>query len=381
MKAIKNGLIFIDDMFVENKILVFDKNIVDLVNENDFEKYQKDISEVIDAKGCYILPGFIDTHIHGYGGHDVMDSNKQSIIEIRNAIIKNGVTSFLPTTITASTEDLETVLNNVRDLKANENTGAKILGVHLEGPYINVEKKGAQNENFVVLPNVDFVKKHKDILKIVTIAPEVEGALDLIKDYSKEVNFQIGHTMATFDETNKAIKAGAKGFTHTFNAMTGIHHRDLGAAGACLLSDDAYAEIICDNIHLTKDMYNFVIKNKGTEKVLLVTDCICAGGLKDGEYSLGDLKVILKDGACRLVDGTLAGSVLNLNIALKNVVENSSNSLEESIKMVTINQATYLGLEETIGKLNKGYSSDIIIMNRDYEVQKTFVDGGCVYEI
>ncbi len=381
MKAIKSGVLFVNDEFIEGYVLVFDEKIMDLVSEDCFEKYQTDVSEVIDAKGCYVLPGFIDTHIHGYGGRDVMDNNKQSILEIKQAIVKNGVTSFLPTTLTADICELESVLNIVREVKENEKAGAKILGVHLEGPYINIEKKGAQNEKFVALPNVDFVEQNKDILKVITLAPEIDGALDLIKKFSENINFQVGHTMATFEEANNAIKAGAKGFTHTFNAMTGIHHRDLGAAGACLMSDDTYAEMICDNIHLTKDLYNFIIKNKGVEKVVLVTDCMCAGGLKDGEYNLGGLKTIVKEGACRLEDGTLAGSVLDLNHALKNVVENSNKNLEECVKMVTINQATYLGLENIIGKLNKGYRSDIVIMNNNYEIQKTFVDGECVYEI
>ncbi len=381
MKAIKSGVLFVNDEFVEGYVIVFNENIMDLVKEDCFEKYLDDVTEVIDAKGCYVLPGFIDTHIHGYGGCDVMDNNKQSIVNIKQAIVKNGVTSFLPTTLTAGAEELESVLSILRDLKQNHKNGAKILGVHLEGPYINIEKKGAQNEKYVSLPDYDFVKRNQDILKVITLAPEIEGALELINEFSEIINFQVGHTMATFEEVNKAIKAGAKGFTHTFNAMTGIHHRDLGAAGACLMCDDTYAEMICDNIHLTKDLYNFIIKNKGVEKVLLVTDCMCAGGLKDGEYHLGGLKTIVKDKACRLEDGTLAGSVLDLNNALKNVVENSDKTLEECIKMVTINQATYLGVEEIIGKLNIGYSSDIVIMDSDFKVQKTFVDGECVYEI
>ncbi len=381
MKAIVNGIILKDNKFLENFIILFDKQIVDIIGIDDYIKIKSDINEEYDAKGNYVLPGFIDQHIHGFGGYDVMDNKEESIIEIKKALVKNGVTSFLPTTITASRDELQKVCDIVEKVKISNEVGAKIIGVHLEGPYINIKKKGAQNEKYIVSPDFEFIEKNKDILKIVTFAPEIEDSLELVQKYSEFIKFQIGHTDATYEEANRAVEAGAKGFTHTFNAMTGIHHRDLGAVGSCFLNDDVYAEIVCDNIHLNKDLYNLVIKNKGINKVLLVTDCISAGGLNDGEYSLGGLKVFLKDGACRLEDGVLAGSVLKLNNALKNIVENSKEDLINCLKMVTENQAKYLGLENEIGKIEKGYCSDIVIMDKYYEIQKTFVDGECCYEI
>ncbi len=381
MKAIINGLILKDDILIENSVLLFDDKIIDIVDKEQYKTYKNDVSDEFDAKGNYVLAGFIDQHIHGYGGYDVMDNSEQSILEIKKSLVKNGVTSFLPTTLTAPKETLNSVCDKVRKLKNQHSSGAKIIGIHLEGPFINESKKGAQNEKYIVSPDYDFVKENKDILKIVTLAPEIEGNLKLIETFKDDINFQIGHTNATFDEAQKGLDAGAKGFTHTFNAMTGIHHRDLGAVGCCLMDDKAYAELICDNIHLDKNVYNFVIKNKGIEKILLISDCISAGGLTDGKYSLGGLSVNLKDGACTLENGVLAGSVLKLNVALKNIVQNSNETFINCIKMVTVNQAKYLGLDKEIGKLSKGFSSDIVIMDKNYDVQMTFVEGRCEYEV
>ncbi|MFV0440469.1 MAG: N-acetylglucosamine-6-phosphate deacetylase [Lachnospirales bacterium] len=381
MNAIKNGIIYSRNKFIENHILIFNEKIIDIVSSNEYRKFVGKITNEYDALGNYVLPGFIDQHIHGYEGFDVMDKKALSIVEISKRLVNNGVTSFLPTTLTASNDDLQRVCDIVKNIKLSNNKGAKIIGVHLEGPYINKSKKGAQNEAFINLPDVDFINKNLDIIKIVTIAPEITGSIDLIEEFRDKINFQIGHSDATFMESNGAIKVGAKGFTHTFNAMRGLSHRDLGVVGSCLLSKYAYAEMICDNIHLDKNIYDFMVKNKGLDKLLLITDCIRAGGMIDGAYDLGGLKTVLKNNECRLENGSLAGSVLKMNEAFKNFFENSSIDFIDCVKMVSVNQGKYLGLENEIGEIDKGLYSDLVIMDDECNVKKTFVNGECLYEV
>lgn len=381
MKVIKNGVILKDNKLINNCVLIFNDKIKDIISLDEYKKLENCDFLEYDAKGCYVLPGFIDQHIHGYGGYDVMDKSKDSIKEIKKLLVKNGVTSFLPTTLTASLDDLQEVCDIIKKIQKEDNVGTKIIGIHLEGPYINQKKKGAQNEKYIVNPNFDFIEKNIDVIKIVTLAPEINGNIELIKKYKNKINFQIGHTNASYNEAINGVNSGAKGFTHTFNAMSGIHHRDLGTVGACFLSEDTYAEIICDNIHLDSEVYNLVIKNKGCEKVIIITDCLSSGGLKDGEYTIGELEINLEDNVCRLEDGTLAGSVLKLNEGLKNVFKNTNESFVNCVKMVTENQAKYFNMQNSIGKLDVGFCSDIVIMDKEFKIHNTFVDGECEYEI
>ncbi len=375
MKAIKNGKIFIDDNFITNKVLIFKEKIVEIIDEKDFDEKG---FEVYDANYNYVLPGFIDQHIHGFSGVDSMTEYKEDLIKMSKSLIGNGVTSFLPTTSTTKKESLHCALKNIKSLMNQNNNGAKIVGAHFEGPYINPKNKGALNEKYIVEPDFEFFENFKNVIKVATVAVEMPKVLELVNQYKDIVNFQIGHTKATFDETMASFTKGIKGATHTFNAMTPIHHRDMGAVGA-ILTSECYAEFIFDNIHITPHMYDFILKNKSNDKILLVTDSISAGGLNDGEYSLGGLKVNVKNGACTLDNGVIAGSTLRLNIALKNLVENSSYDLKDCVKMVSTNQAKYLGLKN-VGELKKDYFSDIVIMDKNFKIQKTFINGICEYK-
>ncbi len=375
MKAIKNGEIFINNNFIRNKVLLFDKNIIDIIDKKIFNEEDYD---VYDANGSYVLPGFIDQHIHGFNGIDTMNKDKDDLIKMSQSLLQNGVTAFLPTTATTKKNLISHSLTNIRSLMNKNIQGAKILGAHLEGPYINPENKGALNEKYIVEPDMDFVDEFKDVIKVATVAIEMPNVMKLVEQYKDIINFQIGHTKASYKNALISFENGVKGVTHTFNAMTPIHHRDMGVAGASLTSN-CYAEFIFDNIHITPDMYDFILKNKFNDKILLITDSISAGGLNDGEYSLGGLKVNVTDGACTLDNGVIAGSTVRLNIALKNLVENSSYDLKDCIKMVTKNQADYLGLEK-VGEIQQGYISDLVIMDKNFEIQKTFIDGICEYE-
>ncbi len=384
MKAFFNGLIYINEKIVNDMVVIFDEKIVEILSTNEFDEVVKNkynIDEVVDLKGNYLLPGFIDQHVHGYNGFDVMDCSVDSLQGMKESLVAKGVTTFLPTTVTASVDELQKVCDLTREMLNNKNIkGAKILGVHLEGPYINIEKKGAQNETYITLPNYEFLEKNKDILQIVTLAPEIEGALETVKQYKEDINFQVGHTNAIYEKAIEGFESGIVGATHMFNAMTPIHHRDLGVVGASLMSDN-YVELIADKIHTTPHAYDFILKFKDAHKVLLITDCINAGGLCNGEYSLGGLKVTLENEECRLENGSLAGSVLTLNNGLKNFVENSKLDIESCVRMVTSNQADYLGVSDEIGRIQKGLYSDFVVLNKDFSVISTFVNGICEYHI
>ncbi len=380
-KIILNGEILYEGKFIKNYGIIFNEKIEKIVSLEDIDCINIENNYiVIDAKGNYVLPGFIDQHIHGFQGVDTMDATEEAFRLMKSALVKNGVTSFLPTTVTYSEDVLNKVCEVARNFLNNNIGGAKVQGVHLEGPFINEKRKGAQNEKYIGAVTERFMEKNKDVLKIVTVAPEVEGVKALVSKYKELVNFQIGHSNANYNEAVESFKSGIKGTTHLFNAMSPLHHRDLGVVGATF-TEDCYAEIICDNIHVTKEAYEIVVKNIGIDKTILITDSMSAGGLEEGEYILGGLKVILKDNACRLLDGTLAGSTLTLNKALKNMYENTNCTLEECVKMVTKNQAEYLKLSNEVGELKVGLYSDIVLMDKKFDIKKTFVNGECVYEV
>ncbi|MGL6173903.1 MAG: N-acetylglucosamine-6-phosphate deacetylase [Cellulosilyticaceae bacterium] len=380
MKCIYNGKILKDGQELVGKALLFTDKIVDIIDEANIP--QEGV-ELIDAKGNYISPGFVDIHIHGYHKVDVMDGNKEAVLTMANGICANGVTSFLATTMTMSREHITHALDAVKVAKEEQTQGAEILGAHMEGPYISETFKGAQNPQYIVNPtteDIDFVKSYGDLVKLITIAPEIDGALDFIKKLHEETNiaFSMGHTAATFEEAMAGIECGVSHTTHLFNGMNPLHHRVPGALGAALTSDIS-AEAICDTIHIHKGLFPFLVKVKGTDKFVLVTDCMCAGGCEEGEYALGGQKVIVKDGSARLESGSLAGSVLTLNGALRNVLQNTKYPVAEAIKFATINPATVIHVEDTKGTLDIGKDADIIIFDEDVQIKQTINKGRTIY--
>ena len=287
MKAIINGKILTENNIIEDKILLFNDKIIgfcDKVEEN---------MEIIDAKGLYVSPGLIDIHVHGSCNCDVMDKSVTSIKTIGNGIKANGVTSFLPTTMTMSKEDIYEALDTIRESINIKYDGAQILGAHLEGPFINSKYKGAQSDKFIQPPNFPFIEEYVDVIKIISYAPEVDDNFNFTKEIKDKTNItlSIAHTNATYEEAKLAIKFGASNITHLFNAMTPLNHRELGVVGAALTSD-VYCEIICDNIHVNPQLYQFVLNNKGKDKVILITDCMRAGCMADGKYDLGGQDVL-----------------------------------------------------------------------------------------
>lgn len=374
---IKNCNIIYLDKIEKGSILVENGKIKEINPSN------VDDTEVIDAEGLYLSPGFIDVHIHGAGGCDTMDGTVESINTIAKTIVQHGTTSFTPTTMTVAAEDIRKSMEVIKKLKEEGTEGANVLGAHLEGPFISPKAIGAQNPNFLLAPSVENYNKivgdYSDAVVSITMAPEVEGAKELIKYLSDNgVTVSMGHTKATYDEAIEGIKCGACHSTHLYNAMTPFTHREPGVVGATF-DTDITTETISDGIHISYPALRTAYKQKGTDKVLLVSDAMEACGMPDGQYSLGGQDVIVKNGAARLLDGTLAGSVLTLDKAVKNIYNNSGYPLNEVVRMATYNGAKHCHVEDHKGLIKEGYDADLILFNEDIEIQKVFVNGKEVY--
>lgn len=379
MKCIINGKIILKDRVLENVPVVFDKKVIEIgqKNETNLAGY-----EVIDAQGMFVSPGLIDMHIHGYLGADVSDGDVVGIREMACGIVKNGVTSWCPTTMTVSMPEIEKAFNSVREVKnSSEYCGARILGINCEGPFINPRKKGAQAEEHILKPDAEFIKKNADILSLVTVAPEVDGAAEFIEEVSKhtDVLVSMGHTDATFEEALFGIEKGVRHTTHLFNAMTALSHRSPGVVGACLSKEDVSAELIADTFHVNKGIFDLVANIKG-DKLCLITDCIRAGGMPDGDYTLGG-QPVHKDGIkCLMHDGTIAGSVLKLNEAVRNLYENSNLEIYDAVNCASLNPAKALGVDNEIGSIENGKRADLVLFDKEFNVKMTISDGEIVYK-
>ena len=375
MLAIKNAKIVLENGISEGKVLLLSdkiEGIVDTLPEN---------CEVIDADGGYITPGFIDLHIHGYLGKDVCDASVESIRTIAGGLVENGVTGFLPTTMTVDMSVIKGALDACREVKnSGEYYGSQILGVHAEGPFISASKKGAQDERFILKPDADFVKANEDIIKIITLAPEEDKDFLEIKRMAEETDVVVsmGHTSADYKTAMESTKNGVKHATHLFNAMTPMTHRAPGVVGAALNSDVS-CELIVDTYHVDSALYEMVYKMKG-RKLCFITDCLPAGGLPEGEYTLGGAKIIYKNNLCKLEDGTIAGSVLKLNKGVWNVYNNSTIPLWECVNCATLNPATAIGVADKKGSIEVGKDADIVILDNEFNVKKTIIGGVVRYE-
>lgn len=379
MKAIVNGKIILKDRIMENSALLFSDVIEGIVPEDKIPEG----AVVIDAKGGFVSPGLIDLHIHGYLGKDVCDGEEESIRVISEGLLKNGVTGFLPTTMTVDMKVIRKALEVCRDLKEESKSwvGSEILGCHAEGPFISDAKKGAQDPEFILKPDAEFVKEYADIIKIITIAPE-EDTEDFaaIKEIcaKTDVIVSMGHTSADYETALASTANGVKHATHLFNGMTGLAHRAPGVVTAALGSD-ASCELIVDTFHVLPVFYDILWKLKG-RKLCFITDCLPAGGFPYGEYFLGGRKIVYRDVVCRLEDGTVAGSVLPLNKGVWNAYTNSTIPLWECVNCASLNPATVLGLDNKIGSLEIGKDADIIICDGEFKVEKTIKKGEIKYE-
>lgn len=378
MKAIINGRIVLKDRVVENSALLYSDVIEGIVPA---DKLPEGV-EIIDAKGGYVAPGLIDLHIHGYLGKDVCDGEEESIRTISKGLLANGVTGYLPTTMTVDMKVIRKALEVCRALKEESRDweGSAILGCHAEGPFISEKKKGAQDPKYILKPDAKFVKEYADIIRIITLAPEEDEDFKAISEIrcDTDVIVSMGHTSADYETAMKSTEAGVRHATHLFNAMTPLAHRAPGVVTAALNSDVS-AELIVDTFHVNPVFYNMLWKLKG-RKLCFITDCLPAGGLPEGEYTLGGQKIIYRGIVCRLADGTVAGSILHLNKGVWNVYSNSDIPLYECVNCASLNPATVLGLDSRKGSIEIGKDADIIITDGEFNVQKTVIGGKIRYE-
>lgn len=376
MKAIINGRIVTPTGTLEGKALLFDEKIRGIVSPAEIGDAEVIDAEVIDAEGKYIVPGLIDIHIHGYQGADASDGDADAVVRMAEGLAKNGVTAWLPTTMTISYEALYKAFDSIRVAMKNNPNGAVILGVNSEGPFICESKKGAQNGAHIRPCDVAFLKEHSDIIRVFTVAPEEPGNMQAIREVAAETNIliSIGHSSAKYPTAMESIEAGVRHATHLFNAMTALAHRDPGIVGAVLSDERVSAELICDTFHVNPALFPLLSKIKG-DKLVMITDCLRAGGLEDGEYDLGGQTVVLKDNLCRLLDGTIAGSVLTLNKGVLNMLKNTTLPVHTCVKMASLNPACAIGVDKTKGSIEVGKDADLFLADDEFNTYGTFIGG------
>lgn len=372
MKAIINAKILTDDGIIEGKTLLFDNTIVNITEEADLEGVG-----IIDAKGAYVSAGFIDLHIHGSGGADVMDATPDALETLSTTLLQTGTTAFLATTMTMSDKAIDKALQNVRQ-HAGGVTGAAILGIHLEGPFINASKHGAQDRAYVQAPDLSLIEDYMQEVKMITLAPEIDGAEAFVKQLTSSyphIILSIGHSAAGYEEAKESFTWGISHATHLFNAMTPYHHREPGIVGA-VFDSDVTCDIIADLVHTHPSVLELVQQMK-KEKLILITDAMRAGCMKCGTYDLGGRRVEVNEGKAVLEDGTLAGSVLKMHEALLNMKRHTSMELVEIVNSVTKIPARKLGVKK--GELREGYDADMVIFDESFSIISTIVNGEVKY--
>ena len=380
MKAFENVNVYVYGEGIKKTDIAFDEKIRAIGDARGAEEYSPLPPDAV------VLPGFIDEHIHGAGGFDAMDGTEEALKTIADTVAAEGTTGFLATTMTQSPQNIEKALEAVKAYrKSGREEGAAVLGVHLEGPFIAAAHKGAQPLEYVAKPDVKTFKRYNeasgDCIKIVTLAPEEEGALELIAHLKERgIVPSVGHTGAKHEAVLAAIKAGATNVTHTYNAQSALHHREIGVVGSALLCDELNCEMICDTIHVSVPAMKLLVKNKPKGRLVLITDAMRAKGLADGVSELGGQTVYVKGSEARLADGTLAGSVLKMNRAVQNLIEKVGMPFTDAVDCATLAPATVLGLNKETGSIEVGKNADFAVLDSKFNVVLTVRGGKVIYK-
>jgi len=367
---------------IERPLLVIDDGvIVDVTSRARRPVPSK--ARLVDFGDSVLAPGFIDIHIHGGAGHDVMESDPEALPCVEALLLKHGVTSYFPTTVTAPLEVTFGALDRLARTIERKTNGdcrrARPLGIHLEGPFISHTRRGVHPPEHLLKPTLPlferFWQASRGHLKMITIAPEVEGAQEIIREASQRgVCVSLGHSDADLGTARAAMAAGARHATHTFNAMRPLSHRDPGILGLVLANTNMSADIIADGIHVDPAVVELFVKLKGPERAVLITDATSATGMPDGRYRLGAFELEVKNGKCILGD-KLAGSVLTMDRALRNVMKFANLNLQQALRTATLNPAYVVGISGQQGGLAPGADADFVVLNQRHEVIRTIVRG------
>ena len=379
MKVIQNGILILPDergrftAQMEHILCCYDERITRIVPAAEFTA--EGVDEVIDATGAYVAPGFLNVHIHGCDGADTMDEDADALGKIAAFQARTGVTSFLPTTMTCAYDAVERALDRIRRAMTEKPHGARILGSHMEGPFISPAKKGAQDEQYILPPTFARIAPYRDVIKIITVAPEMIVEDDFIESCCKSgIIVSLGHTAADYETACAAIASGASHITHLCNAMTGLNHRKPGMLGAAL-DTDANCELIVDNVHVHPAMQRIIYAAKRGAHIIPITDSMRACGLSNGVSELGGQKVYVKGTLATLADGTIAGSVLRMNDGLRILHENLGIAIPAIVEMATRTPAEELGVYGELGSLSVGKYADIAIFDEEFRIRRTIVGG------
>ncbi|MFK3870759.1 N-acetylglucosamine-6-phosphate deacetylase [Pseudoalteromonas rhizosphaerae] len=372
---VKADVIYCQERVLKNHFMLVENGIISHFTQNPTAGVPID-----DYGNAAIIPGLIDLHIHGREGCDVIDCKMSSIETISCSLAEHGVTGFLATTVTTDWQQTLNAMSVIGQAYTQQPSGAQVLGGYSEGLFFSEVHKGAHNQDYFL----ELSQSHLEAminaamgsLKVVALAPEKPGANALIEYLTAQgIRVMLGHCDANYEQTQSALEHGACGGVHVFNGMRGIHHRDPGCAGAVLMNDDALVEVIADGVHLHPTILKLIYKLKGPQKIALISDCINAGGLSDGEYKLGKMDVVVQQGVARTASGSLAGSTLTLEQAVKNMHQLGSVELREAINMASIVPAQFLNIASQVGSLAEGKHANFAILNSDFSIQATYVKG------
>ncbi|WP_340002390.1 N-acetylglucosamine-6-phosphate deacetylase [Oceanobacillus sp. FSL K6-0127] len=377
---IKNARLYLEDKVIPNGGIYIENNRIQSIHEGKDLPHNLDQHvHIIDATDLNAIPGFIDGHIHGANGADTMDATEEALDKIASLLPMEGTTSFLATTITQSPEHISKALENVARYP-NKPGQAEMIGVHLEGPFVEKTKAGAQPREYIIKPDLEQFKKWQQQsggkIKTITMAPEHDEEGLFIKHLVQSgVNVSAGHTDAGFAGIKKATVHGVSQLTHLCNAMNGIHHRDIGAVGAAFQLNELRAELIADGIHVAPDMLQLIYNNMGSERIILITDAMRAKGLPDGDYELGGQPVKVENGKAVLEDGTLAGSILKMHDGAKQMLKLTDVSIRNIVEMASVNPAKQIGIYDQKGSISLGKDADILLVDDELDIKFTICRG------